>query len=108
MKTLAHTLRRSHCVKESVWENGSLCCPCGEILALRYVIDGTARIYIYPEYRKYRAEIIEGQRALSGTNAIGALCFDDVHSFFSALPKLDTSIPEEPVDEETENDKEDT
>ena len=83
-------------------------CPCGEILALRYVVNGAVRIYIYPEYRKYRAEILEGQRALPVTNALGALCFDDVHSFFSALPKLDTSIPEEPADGESENDKEDT
>ncbi len=105
-KELTHLFRRKQCVREAVWERGVLRCPCGEILALRYAVDGCVRLYVYPEYKKFHQEIVAGQIGLPDGDVIGTLCFDDISSFLRSIPPSEPAEPDE-TDEET-IDEEDT
>ena len=103
-KSIIHTLQPNRCVKEAHWERGSLNCPCGNILALRYEMDGVSKVFIYPEYRKYEQEIIESQQDLLSDNVLGTVSFQEFSDFmesfkFSIAYDLAVSEDAECVDE---------
>lgn len=77
-KRILHLIFPGLCVREARWVRGSLCCPCGDILALRYQYDGITRVFIYPTFRKYEKQI---SNISVGDGVIGAVCFDDFCDF---------------------------
>lgn len=102
-KQITHKLWPSKCIKKAVWERGELRCSCGEILALRYTFDGTTRVFVYPEFKKYQQQIADGQNQISEDEVIGAICFDDFSDFMEDLKKspLNTYVSDEDIVEET-------
>lgn len=106
-KTITHALWPSKCVKEAVWVRGSLQCPCGNVVALRYSFDGATKLYVYPEFDKYRKEIIASQTTISDKGElVGAVCFDEFSDFMQEL-RL-TPLNTIPAEEDIDNNKEDT
>ena len=89
-KSMIHTLRPCRCVKEARWERGSLNCPCGNILALRYEIDDVSRLFIYPEYQKFEQQIIQSQQGLLSDNVLGTLSY---HDFSVFMENFKLSLP---------------
>lgn len=83
-KRMMHMFMPSRCVKEAKWIRGSLYCPCGDILALRYKNGDTTGVYIYPQFRKYEKEIMDIPVG-DGEEVIGAVCFDDFCDFMLDL-----------------------
>lgn len=82
-------------------------CPCGEILALRYMFDGESRVFVYPKFSKFKENIIANQQELSGDEVVGAICFDDFSDFMASLRALPlvTYVPDEDLlNEDTEED----
>lgn len=107
-KELTHTVFRHRCVEEARWEQGVLRCPCGEILALRYVVDGSVRLYVYPEYKKFHQKIAADQEGLPEGDVIGTLCFDDISSFLRSIPPCEPDTLDAEDEEEQERNEEDT
>lgn len=102
-KQIVHKLRPSLCLKNAKWERGELRCPCGEILALRYMFDGTMKVFIYPEFRKYQQEISKCQYKESEGEVIGTVCFDDFSAFMAEMKitPLNTYVSDEEIDQMT-------
>ena len=100
---ITHKLRPWVCVKSAVWERGELRCPCGEILALCYGFDGMVRVFIYPEFSKWKSFILEKKEEWHiGEDVIGVVCFDDFDHFMEEIRRtpLNTNVPEEEIPEE--------
>ncbi len=51
-----HLLTKT-CVKRATWKDGKLCCPCGQMLAFQYIMDGENRTFIFPMFKKFTREI---------------------------------------------------
>lgn len=46
------------CLQNAFWQECTLKCSCGRILAIRYMINGEVRIFTYGKFGKYKQEIL--------------------------------------------------
>ena len=46
------------CLQNAFWQEYTLKCSCGRILAIRYMINGEVRIFTYGKFSKYKQEIL--------------------------------------------------
>ena len=105
IKRILHLLFPRLCVQEARWSRGSLCCPCGDILALRYRHDNITRVFIYPTFRKYEKQILDIPVG-DGSEVIGAISFDDFCDFMLDLKirPLNTYPDDNEMNEEIQED----
>ena len=68
------------CIQNSSWTNDVLRCPCGQELAVRYMINKEVRIFCYDRFKKYKQKILkreDTQKITSGSDVLGNLDYKE-------------------------------
>lgn len=84
-----HIFNSNLCKNHLVWKRNVLCCSkCGKPAALRYMMDGDLRLYVYPEFTDMTPEIMlmpDTKQVVHVEDCLGIISLEEWDDFIAGI-----------------------